>query len=241
MDRKDQVPIPVNHAVKALTQEIVDALKFLSREGYIGCDLSPKSAQILESWAEIRKKPKAETLEDIRKDLGDCRRCKLCKSRTHIVFGEGNPSARLVFVGEGPGYDEDIQGKPFVGKAGQLLNKIIKAMNLTREQVYICNIIKCRPPQNRNPEPDEIKACLPFLKRQVSAVSPEFICALGSVAIRALLDQEIFISRVRGKFFEFKGIKVMPTYHPAYLLRNPNKKRDVWEDVQKIMKEIGLS
>lgn len=207
----------------------------------MGWDPSPKSAQILESWDENRKTPKVETLEDVGKDLGDCRRCKLCNSRTHIVFGEGNPKARLVFVGEGPGNDEDIQGKPFVGKAGQLLTKIIKAMNLTREHVYICNIIKCRPPRNRTPEPDEIKACLPFLKRQISAVSPDFICALGSVAIRALLDQEIFISRVRGKFFEFKGIKVMPTYHPAYLLRNPTKKRDVWEDVQKIMKEMGLS
>lgn len=207
----------------------------------MGWDPSPKSAQILESWDENRKTPKVETLEDVGKDLEDCRRCKLCNSRTHIVFGEGNPKARLVFVGEGPGYDEDIQGKPFVGKAGQLLTKIIKAMNLKRKQVYICNIIKCRPPQNRNPESDEIKACLPFLKRQLAAVAPEFICALGSVAIRSLMGQELFISRIRGRFFDYKGIKVMPTYHPAYLLRNPDKKRDVWEDVQKIMKKMETS
>ncbi|MFO8084109.1 MAG: uracil-DNA glycosylase [Desulfobacterales bacterium] len=230
-----------NQLLNELIQEIRDALKFLAQNGCQGYDPLPESVQILETWTQTRSNHQIETLEEIRDDLGDCRRCELCKTRTHIVFGEGNPEARLVFVGEGPGYDEDLQGKPFVGKAGQLLTKIIKAMNLDRDQVYICNIIKCRPPQNRNPESDEIKACLPFLKRQLAAVAPEFICALGSVAIRSLMGQELFISRIRGRFFDYKGIKVMPTYHPAYLLRNPDKKRDVWEDVQKIMKKMETS
>ncbi|MDP3285549.1 MAG: uracil-DNA glycosylase, partial [Desulfobacterales bacterium] len=146
-----------------------------------------------------------------------------------------DPDARLLFVGEGPGYDEDQQGEPFVGKAGQLLTKIIEAMNLTRKQVYICNIIKCRPPGNRNPAPDEIKACFPFLDGQLDAIRPDFICALGTFAAQTLLDTVEPISRLRGRFFNLRGIKVMPTYHPAYLLRNPEKKRDVWEDMKKLM------
>jgi DNA polymerase len=176
-----------------------------------------------------------ETLADIRADLGDCTRCRLCKSRTHIVFGAGHPDAKLVFVGEGPGFDEDQCGQPFVGAAGQLLNKIIAAMNLSREMVYICNIVKCRPPDNRNPGPDEIRQCLPFLKRQLATIKPRVICALGSVAARTLIETDTPISRLRGKFREVMGIPMMPTYHPAYLLRNPDKKRDVWDDVQQIM------
>jgi DNA polymerase len=212
----------------------------MARCGCKGYDPSEKTIRILESWTETKSGYRSETLDEIRNDLGDCRRCKLWKGRTNIVYGAGNPHARLVFVGEGPGYDEDRQGEPFVGKAGQLLTKIIEAMKLSRDQVYICNVIKCRPPENRNPEPDEIKACFPFLKRQLDSISPDFICALGSVAANSLLEKEVFISRVRGKFFDYKGIKVMPTYHPAYLLRNPDKKRDVWEDVQKIMKIAGI-
>ena len=177
-----------------------------------------------------------ETLAAIRADLGDCTRCGLCQSRTHIVFGEGSPNAQLIFVGEGPGFDEDRCGQPFVGAAGQLLTKIISAMKLTRESVYICNIVKCRPPHNRNPTPEEIRHCLPFLKRQVAAIGPRVICALGSVAARTLLETETPISRLRGRFFEVTGILVMPTFHPAYLLRNPDKKKDVWDDVQQIMK-----
>jgi len=219
-----------------VTEEIINILKFMARCGCKGYDPSEKTIQTLDGWTVTKSGYRLESLNEIRNDLGDCRRCKLWQGRTNIVYGAGNPHARLVFVGEGPGYEEDRQGEPFVGKAGQLLTKIIEAMKLSRDQVYICNVIKCRPPGNRNPEPDEIKACFPFLKRQLDSISPEFICALGSVAANSLLEKEVFISRVRGRFFDYKGIRVMPTYHPAYLLRNPGKKRDVWEDVQKIMK-----
>jgi DNA polymerase len=177
------------------------------------------------------------TLEDVREELGDCRRCKLHSGRTHIVFGTGNPKAKLVFVGEGPGRDEDLQGKPFVGLAGQLLTKIIQAIQLTREEVYIANIIKCRPPGNRNPEPDEIRACEPFLIKQLEVIRPKLICALGTFAAQTLLKSEEKISHLRGRFYQYQGIPVMPTYHPAYLLRNPKLKRDVWEDMKKVKKE----
>jgi DNA polymerase len=177
------------------------------------------------------------TLEKVREELGDCRRCKLHSTRTNIVFGTGNPKARLIFVGEGPGRDEDLQGKPFVGLAGQLLTKIIQAIQLTREEVYIANIIKCRPPGNRNPEPDEIRACEPFLIKQLEAIRPRLICALGTFAAQTLLKTEEKISLLRGRFHQYQGISLMPTYHPAFLLRNPNSKRDVWEDMKKIKKE----
>lgn len=226
----------LNNPVTAVIEEFSNTLRFMALCGCKGYDPSQQTYRILEHWASAKLRCRSETLEQIRNDLGDCRRCKLWKGRTNIVFGTGNPHAQLVFVGEGPGYDEDRQGEPFVGKAGQLLTKIIEAMKLSRDQIYICNVIKCRPPENRNPEPDEIKACFPFLKRQLDSISPDFICALGSVAANAFLEKEVFISRVRGRFFDYKGIKVMPTYHPAYLLRNPVKKKDVWEDVQKIMK-----
>ncbi|QTA91022.1 uracil-DNA glycosylase [Desulfonema magnum] len=182
-----------------------------------------------------------KTLGAIRTDLGDCHRCKLFKGRKNIVFGAGNPRAQLVFVGEGPGYDEDQAGEPFVGEAGQLLTKIIQAMKLTREDIYICNIIKCRPPGNRDPEPDEIKACSPFLKRQLEAIKPDFICALGTFAAQSLLGTEKPISELRGRFYDYMDMKVMPTFHPEYLLRYPQKKRDVWEDVQKLMKSLGIN
>ncbi|MBI9083830.1 MAG: uracil-DNA glycosylase [Desulfobacterales bacterium] len=192
------------------------------------------------TWGRAPAPARPETLEDIRFELGDCRRCKLSLGRKQIVFGEGAPDARLVFVGEGPGGDEDRQGRPFVGAAGQLLTKIIDAMHLDRERVYICNIIKCRPPGNRNPEPDEIKACLPFLHRQIAAIEPDFICALGSVAARILLGTDQPISRLRGRFHRFEGISVMPTFHPAFLLRNPDRKREVWEDVKQLIHAMGL-
>jgi DNA polymerase len=181
-----------------------------------------------------------ETLEEIMADLGDCRRCPLNKTRHHIVFGEGNPHAELVFVGEAPGGDEDIQGKPFVGRAGQLLTKIIEAMGLVRSDVYICNILKCRPPGNRNPLPDEIAVCEPFLIRQLQAIRPRVICALGTFAAHALLNSQAPITALRGDFHDYWGIPLMPTYHPAYLLRNPGAKRQVWEDVQKIMRLLGI-
>lgn len=181
----------------------------------------------------------SETLKEIRQELGDCRRCKLSKRRRNIVFGAGNPQARLMFVGEGPGADEDFQGEPFVGAAGRLLTKIIQAIHLTREEVYIANIIKCRPPGNRNPEPEEIRTCYPFLERQIQAIRPEFICALGSFAARTLLNTTQPISRLRGRFHDYKGIKVIPTFHPAFLLRKPERKRDVWEDMKMLIREMG--
>jgi DNA polymerase len=178
------------------------------------------------------------TLQDIRQELGDCHRCPLCQKRTHIVFGEGNPQARLAFVGEAPGADEDMQGRPFVGKAGQLLTKIIQAMGLTRQDVYICNILKCRPPGNRNPKPDEITTCEPFLVKQLQVIQPKVICALGSFAAHTLLKTEVPITVLRGRFHTYQGIHLMPTYHPAYLLRNPGAKKQVWEDMQMIMKTL---
>ena len=178
------------------------------------------------------------TLQDIRQELGDCHRCPLCQERTHIVFGEGNPQARLAFVGEAPGADEDMQGRPFVGKAGQLLTKIIQAMGLTRQDVYICNILKCRPPSNRNPKPDEITTCEPFLVKQLQVIQPKVICALGTFAAHTLLKTEVPITILRGRFHTYQGIHLMPTYHPAYLLRNPGAKKKVWEDMQMIMKTL---
>ncbi len=175
-----------------------------------------------------------ETLEQIREDLGDCHRCKLAPARRNIVFGSGNPHAELMFVGEAPGADEDEQGLPFVGRAGQLLTKIIEAIEMRREDVYICNILKCRPPGNRNPESDEIASCEPFLMRQIAAIRPRVICALGTFGAQTLLRTKEPISRLRGQFIEYQGSRLMATFHPAYLLRNPGEKRKVWEDVQKI-------
>ncbi len=174
------------------------------------------------------------SLERIRNELGDCKRCKLHKTRRTIVFGEGNEKATLMFIGEGPGYDEDVQGRPFVGKAGQLLTKIIQSINLRREEVYITNIIKCRPPQNRNPQPDEIKSCHPFLLKQIKAIKPKIICALGTFSAQTLLQTDSKITTLRGTFYEVNGIQVIPTYHPAFLLRNPERKREVWEDMKRI-------
>lgn len=178
----------------------------------------------------------ASALDPLRSELDDCRRCTLGALRHRLVFGEGDPDAELLFVGEAPGADEDAQGRPFVGRAGQLLTRIIAAMGLAREDVYICNILKCRPPGNRNPLPEEIAACEPFLVRQIEAIRPRVICALGSFAAHTLLKSEAPISALRGQFHSYHGIPLMPTYHPAYLLRNPGAKKQVWEDVQAIMK-----
>ncbi len=173
-------------------------------------------------------------LDSLEKAVRGCLSCPLGKTRTHFVFGEGNPNARLMFVGEGPGRDEDIQGRPFVGRAGQLLTKIIEAMGYRRQDVYIANVIKCRPPNNRPPEPEEIKCCWPYLTAQIRTIRPTVICALGTHAARTLLDVEIPIGAMRGKFYDVEGIKIMPTYHPAYLLRNPHDKGKVWEDMKKV-------
>jgi DNA polymerase len=180
-----------------------------------------------------------ETLADIRADLGDCRRCGLANGRTNLVYGVGNPQARLVFVGEGPGRDEDLQGEPFVGEAGKLLTKIIEAMGFQRSDVYICNVVKCRPPQNRDPLPPEVEACSAFMLRQVMAINPRVIVALGKFAAQTLLDSTTPISRLRGRFHDFHGIPLMPTFHPAALLRDQSLKRDVWEDMKQVMKLLA--
>ena len=181
----------------------------------------------------------APGLQLVREELGDCRRCKLCAGRTNLVFGVGNPEAHLVFVGEGPGADEDAQGEPFVGKAGQLLTKMIEAMGYARQDVYICNVVKCRPPGNRNPEPDEIAACEPFLKKQLGAIRPRMIVALGKFAAQCLLRDDTPISRLRGDFRSYEGIQLMPTFHPAYLLREPARKKEAWDDLKKVMAALG--
>jgi uracil-DNA glycosylase len=175
-----------------------------------------------------------ESLDAIRSDINDCQRCKLAPSRKNLVFGSGNPKAKLMFVGEAPGADEDEQGLPFVGRAGQLLTRIIEAIELRREDVFICNILKCRPPGNRNPEPDEIAACEGFLFRQIEAVKPRVIVALGAFGAQTLLRTTEAIGRLRGKLIDYRGIKLMATFHPAYLLRNPIEKRKVWEDMQMV-------
>jgi DNA polymerase len=189
---------------------------------------------------EAEGKVKLTVLDSVRTELGECTRCKLHRTRTNIVFGVGSPEARLMFVGEAPGEDEDLQGYPFVGKAGQLLTKMIEAMGLRREDVYICNTVKCRPPNNRNPEPDELLACEPFLKGQLGAVKPEAIVTLGKFAAQALLREQTPITRLRGQWREYEGIPVMPTFHPAYLLRSPAEKGKVWEDLKQVMKKLDL-
>jgi DNA polymerase len=176
-------------------------------------------------------------LDRVVEEIGDCKRCKLHPTRKNIVFGSGNPGARLMLVGEAPGAEEDEQGMPFVGKAGQLLTKIIEAIDLKRSDVYIANILKCRPPSNRNPEEDEIKTCIPFLEKQIKIIAPKIVCTLGNIATRAMLDTDMGITKLRGRFHERSGLKVMPTYHPSYLLRDQSKKRETWEDMKKVKKE----
>jgi len=182
-----------------------------------------------------------DTLLRIREDLGECTRCKLHPTRHSIVFGDGNPKAQLVFVGEGPGHDEDMQGLPFVGRAGRLLTQMIEAMGLQRKDVYICNVVKCRPPGNRQPEKDEVAECSPFLMRQIDSIGPKVIVCLGSTAAQTILQTTHGISQFRGQWLDFRGRKLMATYHPAYLLRNPAAKSEVWKDLQKVMAVLGLT
>jgi uracil-DNA glycosylase len=189
----------------------------------------------------VQERAERRTLDEVRRALGDCRRCKLCSGRKNIVFGVGNPRARLVFVGEGPGADEDSQGIPFVGAAGQLLTKMIQAMGLSRDDVYICNVVKCRPPGNRNPEPDEITACQPFLEGQLKAIGPEVIVTLGKFAAQTLLRTDTPITRLRGQWRNYVGVPLMPTFHPAYLLRNPAEKKAAWADLQAVMGKLQLA
>ncbi len=183
--------------------------------------------------------PTAETLEGIRQDLGDCRRCGLAASRTQLVYGVGNPDARLVLVGEAPGREEDLRGEPFVGEAGRLLDRILAAMGMRREDVYICNVLKCRPPNNRDPMPEEVATCEAFLVRQIAAIKPQVIVGLGRFAVHSLLKTRVPISQLRGEWQDYHGIPLMPTYHPAYLLRNPEGKREVWEDMKAVLHLIN--
>ena len=202
---------------------------------------SPLAVDSGPSLFETVNKITNDTLLKIREDLGDCTRCKLHKTRHKIVFGDGNPKAQLVFVGEGPGADEDAQGLPFVGRAGKLLTQMIEAMGLQRKDVYICNVVKCRPPENRQPERDEVAECSPFLMRQIDTIAPKVIVCLGSTAAQTILQTNRGISHFRGEWLEFRGRKLMATYHPAYLLRNPAAKSEVWKDLQKVMAELGLA
>ena len=201
---------------------------------------APVSAPAASVPAPSASAPRTWTLQAIREDIGDCTRCKLATlGRKQIVFGVGNPNADLMFVGEGPGADEDIQGIPFVGRAGQLLTKMIEAMGFAREDVYIANVVKCRPPENRNPEPDEIESCEPFLFRQIDSIKPAVIVALGAFAARTLLRTQDPISRLRGRLFDYHGAKLIPTFHPSFLLRSPGQKKYAWEDLKKALAVMG--
>ena len=215
-----------SHVFSALThvREYVNGYLDLGLDGILCCSAKGEPSQSV------------LTLDTIRKQLEGCRRCKLHVGRIQLVFGTGNPQAALVFVGEGPGYHEDQQGQPFVGEAGALLTRMIEAIGLRRDEVYITNVVKCRPPNNRNPEPDEIAMCEPFLLQQLEVIQPKLICALGKFAAQTLLKTNTPISKLRGRFHAYHGIKLMPTYHPAYLLRNPEDKRLVWEDMQLVQK-----
>lgn len=228
---QEQLRSELLSAVKALKSHVTNRNKFAS-------GLSWKKVEQVKKTIIVAAGNNESNLNKVYKDMAGCQLCSLSKTRHNLVFGDGNFQAEVVFVGEAPGADEDEQGLPFVGRAGQLLTKIIEAMGVSRKDVYICNILKCRPPQNRNPLPEEIAACEPFLKQQLKSISPRIICALGTFAAKTLLKTEVPISVLRGRFHSYEGIKLMPTYHPAYLLRNPGAKKLVWEDVQLIMKEL---
>jgi uracil-DNA glycosylase len=225
-----------------MSRELADHLQYFSEIGVTGVSRDPKWRNRADASAlQAPEAPQAlqaprETLDAIALDIGaDCRRCKLCSlGRTQIVFGKGNPKARLMFVGEAPGQEEDERGEPFVGKSGQLLTKIIEAIGLSREQVYIANVIKCRPPSNRNPEPDEVASCEPYLFRQIDVIQPKVIVPLGKFAAQSLLKTMDPITKLRGRQFDYRGAVLIPTFHPAYLLRNPSAKREVWDDMKKV-------
>jgi uracil-DNA glycosylase len=228
----------IDKALSCVFDDIGNYLSFLKHMGCNGFDCREDMTQLFESW-EKPFAPEADSLDAIRADINGCLRCKLSRTREKIVFGAGNEHARLIFVGEGPGKEEDLAGEPFVGDAGRLLTKIIEAIQMTRDQVYICNVVKCRPPGNRKPEANEISACSGFLKRQIKVIQPDFICALGTVAAQSLLETDSPISSLRGRFHDYREITLLATYHPAYLLRQPEKKREVWEDMKRLMNAMG--
>lgn len=243
---RDELATLVTSLRRHLQRQERVGIRFLSKDeahqtnSMVATDENPLSGTESDLFTDSSVTFEAKTLEELRAAIGDCRRCKLWPGRTHLVFGVGNPKARLMFIGEGPGRDEDLQGEPFVGRAGQLLTDIItKGMGLKREDVYIANVVKCRPPENRNPEPDEVASCEPFLKKQIDLVRPEIIIALGKFAVQTLLQSKVPITKVRGNWYTYHGIKLMPTFHPAYLLRNPGDKKLVWEDIKKVIKEMN--
>jgi len=234
----------VGRAAAAPAQAVATSASAAAATGTVPADASARTAAAgLFATNAAYLYPGLEKTADLaalREFIGECTRCKLAPLRTNLVFGAGNPHADLMFVGEAPGADEDLRGEPFVGRAGQLLTDIIeRGMGMTRAEVYICNVIKCRPPENRNPEADEVAACEPFLFRQIDLVRPRVIVGLGTFAVQAVLKLKTPISKLRGKWHEVRGIKMMPTFHPAYLLRNPSEKRVVWADIQEVMKELG--
>ncbi len=216
----------------------------LEIRGYIGYLLNTGYSEIVLPALQDSEEPNSSALlASIREEIGDCRRCPLSEGRTNLVFGEGSPLARLMFVGEGPGASEDREGRPFVGRAGQLLTRMIKAMGLERSEVYIANVVKCRPPSNRDPEQSEIEKCFPFLREQIKAISPEVIVGLGRVAVSSLLGRKVSMGRTRGNFEYFDGIPLMPTYHPAFLLRKEHERKwkaEAWEDLKKVMAILDL-
>lgn len=226
-------------------RELIASLKcYLEELRESGVDALPFAAQVSRSSLPaatdgIAAAGAGETLEEIMAELGECCRCQLGRTRTNLAFGVGNPHARIVFVGEAPGRDEDLQGEPFVGEAGKLLTRIIQAMGFERGDVYICNVLKCRPPGNRDPLPEEVESCGSFMLRQIMAIKPDVVVALGKFAAQTLLQTKEIISRLRGRFHDYHGIPLMPTFHPSALLRDPAKKREVWEDMQQVMKLLG--
>jgi len=229
IERTEEIPLPKREVRAAIAAKIPSSPPVI-----------PIIAAPGPSLFDAADKVQDDTLPKIREDIGDCTRCKLHKGRNKIVFGDGNPKAELVFIGEGPGADEDIQGLPFVGRAGKLLTQMIEAMGLQRKDVYICNVVKCRPPQNRAPEPDEVETCSPYLIRQIDVINPKVLVCLGAVAAKTLLETTKGITQFRGQWLEWRGRRLMATYHPAYLLRNPAAKGEVWKDLQKVMAELGL-
>lgn len=235
--------------MKSMNDDLARELQFLRDIGYTHLDLQGSLAPDLNEIeepsptcaGEIPRAPgDVATLGELAAIAAVCTRCRLSASRTQVVYGVGNPDADLMFIGEAPGRDEDLQGEPFVGRAGQLLTDIIRAMKLSREDVYIANVIKCRPPQNRNPEQDELDACHPFIRKQIELIKPKVIVTLGRIALQSLTARGYSISSSRGQWLDYNGIKVMPTYHPAYLLRNPAAKKEVWADMKRVMAELGI-
>ncbi|HET7435090.1 MAG TPA: uracil-DNA glycosylase [Thermoanaerobaculia bacterium] len=235
-----------------MNDELIADLTLLRELGFTHLDLQPAVSNRRPAAIEERPDsfappavaalhaPECTTLSDLALLAAPCTLCRLSATRKQVVFGTGNPNADLMFIGEAPGHDEDVKGEPFVGKAGQLLTDIIKAMRLTRDDVYIANVIKCRPPENRNPEPDELEACRPYILRQLELIRPKVIVTLGKFALQSLTGKSYSIMAARGTWLEFEGVKLMPTLHPAYLLRTPGAKKDVWADMKKVMAELGI-